>query len=194
MSWTIDLPEQHIPSELKEALHKAEEKNILMLCAARDEGIENPSQNRYPAAGSTQSIIIGAATPTGIHSPRVNQAAVHFLFPGTELQDAGPEFKHPDLRSLDGSSSATALASGLVALLLFIFAQSPGTKSIPKNCRCVKVRNILKSVVNERYVAIWDLFDEYIKPPPDKYTRLLLDTEQKAEDKTLEDLICRLHN
>lgn len=172
MSWTIEKSEENEEKkkaliDLDDALEEAAKKDILMFCAARDEGLENPKQVPYPAASRTKNImIIGAAGPSGTISAWVNPNAIHFLFPGIDLRSARPDWMPPEMPTVDGSSTATALASGLAALLLMILAKDTTGAWDPAATRGrhQKINNILDGVKNDKnYVQVWDLFDEFTK-------------------------------
>ena len=166
MSWTIDLADQmaeadKVMGDMTKALRKANDSNIIMVCAARDEGIETPGENGFPAAGTDKIFKVGASAPSGVGSDRTNKAAVDYLFPGTELREASPEFKFSEMPVVDGSSSATALASGLVALLLFILARNTDKSRAKSARRFDQIKNILDGVVNKKYVQVWSLFQHF---------------------------------
>lgn len=175
MSWTIEKNEERNEEKnekkttalgrLDHALREAAEKNILMFCAARDEGLEQPKAVPYPAASETKRIfVIGAASPSGAASTWVNESAVQFLFPGTELRESRPLLMPPELPSVDGSSSATALASGLAGLLLNILSTDTTKKwdSQRRKGRYEKISNILNNIKSDKnYVQVWDLFDKF---------------------------------
>lgn len=178
----------NVTKQLDEALRKANTKGIVMLCAARDEGVENPGLRSYPAAGANDIFKIGAAAPTGISSEKTNREAVDFLFPGTELRDASPELKFPEMPAVDGSSSATALASGLVALLLSILSLDTKKNRDWSKMRYHRIRDILKNVVagvpgeDKKYVQIWQLFERFTQP------------KTEGDGKKLQDLIDHLYS
>ncbi|ORY72160.1 peptidase S8/S53 domain-containing protein [Pseudomassariella vexata] len=164
MSWTIeDTPKAKDDlASLNKALTDAANRNILMFCAARDEGLENPTNRPFPAASTTNSITIaGAAGPSGAISTWVSFESIHLLFPGLEIRDARQDLMPADMSAVDGSSTATACASGLAGLLLTILA-GDGTKSWSEEGRHEKIKKIMASVAgNTKYVQVWDLFDEY---------------------------------
>lgn len=171
MSWTIEKNEKDEKKtaalrRLDRAVREAADKNILMFCAARDEGLEQPKAVPYPAASDTQKIfVVGAATPSGAASTWVNERAVHFLFPGTELRESRPQLMPPEMLFVDGSSPATALASGLAGLLLNILATDTSKKWDSKKApeRYEKMSYILSNMKGEgSYVQVWDLFDRYM--------------------------------
>jgi hypothetical protein len=172
MSWTIGKSEKTEEKkkalmELDAALEEAAKNNILMFCAARDEGLEQPKEVPFPAASRTKNImVIGAAGPSGTASTWVNADAIHFLFPGTELREVRPHFMPTEMVTVDGSSTATALASGLAAMLLTILSNdtSKTWDPVARHGRHEKINNILSAVrnaVDKKYVQVWDLFEEY---------------------------------
>ena len=114
MSWTITSKYEQI---LRPVIQEADRKNILMFGAASDQGY-NAASKVYPAEYE-QVFCIGAAKSTG----RADSAAelqAKYVFPGGEWSDIKAAQGASD-GSLDhawGSSFATALASGLAALIL----------------------------------------------------------------------------
>lgn len=116
MSWSIELgggPEHDKGiGNLKEAIERAKGSNILMFCAASDQGAS--SKINYPATWGN-CIRIGAATTTGEKLAWVGDD-IDFLFPGENISfvptEGGPTINKP------GSSVATALASGYAGLIL----------------------------------------------------------------------------
>jgi len=174
MSWTIgksykDGQKKEALGELDRAIRVASSKDILMFCAARDEGLEQPTEIPFPAASDVKNIhVIGAAAPSRAASTWVNDTTVHFLFPGTELRESRPKLIPPGMPAVDGSSSATALASGLAGLLLCILSTDTKKEWDPQKSerRHEKINNILGSVRGDKkYVQVWDLFDQFIRKP-----------------------------
>lgn len=176
MSWTIEKPksareraESQALGDLDIALLDAASKNILMFCAARDEGLEQPNEVPFPAASKTGNIfVIGAAAPSGAASTWVNKKAVHFLLPGTELRESRPKLMPPDMPVVDGSSPATALASGLAGLLLTILSADTtrAWDHHKREGRHDKINKILLSVKGDKnYVQVWDLFNKFTDNP-----------------------------
>ncbi|KAK8023411.1 intracellular serine protease [Apiospora marii] len=122
MSWTIEKTETNKTEveKLEKAIARAAEDNILMFCAAADGGAQR--DRTYPAAtASTKNIfMIGAAEPAGTATKWLGETLVDFIFPGHEVvrerqDDPGVTKYTPKT----GSSVATALASGLAALVLY---------------------------------------------------------------------------
>lgn len=119
MSWTFEktVENQHIlEGELKDAVAAASSKNILMFCSTGDQG-RCADDHIYPAC--LPSVFkIGAAKPSG--NDRDSTEDSHFTFPGEDLKVEIPSYISlgEDSRA-SGSSLATALASGLAALILY---------------------------------------------------------------------------
>lgn len=118
MSWTIERsskPPKEI-DDLTTALQNANSKGILMLCAASDQG-SSTSLVCYPAS-SGNCIRVGACTDTDDRCDWVHQHDFDILLPGENVP--------LDLRidtlptEHSGSSVATAIASGLAGLILYL--------------------------------------------------------------------------
>lgn len=120
MSWTIETKhaDRQDMRSLKKAIDLAEEENIVMFCSASDQG-SSSSEDCYPGKWN-KCIKIGAATGTGERCAWVPSDAsrlIDFLLPGENIAFSTANDKPPTFES--GSSVATALASGLGALLLY---------------------------------------------------------------------------
>lgn len=123
MSWATKPPEnQDDKMAFDDAIRKAHNKNILMFCSATDQG--KFEDLTYPHASNPQyTFKVGAAKATGVTPDFVNDTDLKFVFPGHEVVLGTPyedvSDKHFDsFVSHTGSSVATALASGLAALVL----------------------------------------------------------------------------
>jgi len=99
----------------------------LMFCSASDDAASGSGAKKkeYPASCTDKIFRIGAATDQGQTWVEVkNPHEAHFFFPGVKVPELHSRFQYqyqtpeqdPDPRS--GSSIATALASGLAALIL----------------------------------------------------------------------------
>ena len=118
MPWSIEADgDRKEIEDLRIALDKASNKNIILFCAIFDKGNATPD-NLYPGCMPTV-ISIGAATSTGGFSaivqslPAIVQSRnVQFILPGEDVEI--DEKKN----TADGSSIATALAAGMAAMLL----------------------------------------------------------------------------
>jgi len=124
MSWTIEQTETNNDAikDLEQAVKLAESKRILMFCASPDQGAFH--NRSYPAASDTKRIFkIGAAEANGSTFKWINDgSAVDFIFPGPQAVMELPgnlNAEEPRFTPLSGSSVATALASGLAALILY---------------------------------------------------------------------------
>lgn len=123
MSWTIEKTESNKDdiADLEKAIELAAGRNILMFCAAADQGAYK--DRTYPAATGTKKIFkIGAAEASGAALKWLgDQSLVDFIFPGHQVvmeRHGSPKVKQ--YTALTGSSVATALASGLAALILYV--------------------------------------------------------------------------
>ncbi|KAJ6028111.1 hypothetical protein N7540_003687 [Penicillium herquei] len=113
MSWTI--PKNDSENCFKDAIAEAVKENKLLFCALREE--ENALiHDGYHPVGLPQVFKIGSATRAGnqVNSHSGDYNHVDFILPGLDVLDDDEGCK-----SLNGSSVATALASGLAALILY---------------------------------------------------------------------------
>jgi hypothetical protein len=173
MSWIINKDDPKLTDtilgELNQGLTDAANKGVLMFCAANDEGVENANRQAYPAAAIPGKVFkIGAAAATGVNAQTVNRAAVDYLFPGAGLKESSPYLVFPaemSLAGMDGSSSATALASGLAALLLYFLSNDKKRRwNVTKSRRHDKIDALLKHAAStdQKYVQVWELFGSLI--------------------------------
>ncbi|RYP61446.1 hypothetical protein DL770_009787 [Monosporascus sp. CRB-9-2] len=126
MSWSIEkmgtLPESSF-DDLETAVREADGAKILMFCSNNDQG--ETKDNSYPGR-RTGAIKIGAATAMGGKYHYVSADNVDFLFPGRVVEREQDEEvadnagAGPRNRSAEGSSLATAFASGLAGLVLYM--------------------------------------------------------------------------
>lgn len=121
MSWACEMPGNRDDKErFDEVIKKAASKGVLMFCSARDEG--RSSDHGYPHASNPQSsFLIGAAKHSGAKADYVtDDRTINFLLPGDKvvLRSLHPNKGSDELASHRGSSVATALASGLAALVI----------------------------------------------------------------------------
>lgn len=117
MSWTIETPitGNDDMEDLKKAVTKAAEQDILMFGSTSDQG-NSTKDNGFPAE-FLNCIKIGSATDTGEPLAWVNPQKIDFLLPGKEIPLLDNESKLISAES--GSSVATAAAAGLAGLLIF---------------------------------------------------------------------------
>jgi hypothetical protein len=116
MSWTIgaDSDDEGL-KRLNDAVEEAAKRNILMFCAASDEGVRLDTS--FPGQ-SPSCFKIGAATTWGTAHKSVGTSnnRIDYIFPGHHVRTTATA---PDKTNFsNGSSVATALAAGLVALIL----------------------------------------------------------------------------
>lgn len=119
MSWSVKPPAKgELRKKFDEAVQRAVDDNIIMLCASSDQG-KTSNDETYPYDANRANIIrIGAATAMGRNTEGANKHHVDFLFPGHDilLKGSTPDKELGDVHS--GSSVATAIAAGLAALVL----------------------------------------------------------------------------
>lgn len=125
ISWTVKKTKDNGADivELGEAIKKALDDGILVFCAAGDTGVS--SETDYPWAYDQRRIFrIGAATAEGmVWGAAGNLQHLTFILPGHRVVARNPHREGAlpqDFEERTGSSVATALASGLAALILNI--------------------------------------------------------------------------
>lgn len=116
MSWTIYLETKNPENDsLKAAINEASNENILMFGSAADRGLNDG--DAYPGPAMPQKVFcIGAAKESGAPEDWSDRGAI-FVLPGSDSGIGLPDGKGGFKRD-PGSSFATALASGLAALIL----------------------------------------------------------------------------
>ena len=125
MSWSIEKTDTNKGSSFKDLANAVQDANtagILMFCSNNDRG--ETKDNSYPGRGP--AIKIGAGTAMGAKYHYVSTDNIDFLFPGRVVEKEQDEEvaenagAGPRNRSADGSSLATAFASGLAGLILYM--------------------------------------------------------------------------
>ena len=185
MSWTItELPnvenlgpkDRVALGDLEAAISEASKANIVMFCSASDEGpVQTPS---YPSKVTKRIFRIGAADSYGFVTKAVgDDNDVDFILPGKLVEE---ETDYDDRATRDtqywtGSSVATALASGLAALILYcaqIRISRAAPKSAEENCALahfgmLKTHNGMMQAFRSigttatskgKYLTVWDAF------------------------------------
>jgi thermitase len=107
---------------LLEAIKRADDKGIIFVAAAANDGKNNDSTNVFPAnSGFPNSITVAASGPNDEkpYWSNFGTANVHLASPGVKIMSTLPKNKYGEL---DGTSMATPLVAGLVAL---VKAQDP---------------------------------------------------------------------
>ncbi|KAF4961920.1 hypothetical protein FSARC_9961 [Fusarium sarcochroum] len=184
MSWTIKPPEGDKRKEFDDAVYNAlNNKGILMFCAASDQG--KSADLTYPYASNRSSFRIGAAKATGDTAETVGDAhELDFIFPGYQVvMNGSDEVYDSDVQKFEahsGSSVATALASGLAALIIecvrlgisYTGKTKPGdpTTAIRKDdlariCKRDHMKAAMESIgtnnrnTDGKYIEVWRKFD-----------------------------------
>jgi Subtilase family len=191
ISWTISrLSDTGMAPELTAAIQKAVGHGILVFCSISD---QVPTiTGLLPASCSDDLFRIGAATLSGQVWRWNGAKEVNYILPGTDLEvKIGDEPFDDRLEHIceSGSSLATALASGLAALILECLALSDAGKlQCMKGKRAqAKMRtafaNINRGVADlhdKRYLRVWATFGQALK-------------DEKKEDKVkLQSVVDRL--
>ena len=111
MSWTMYETQENKSDldELVTTINDAAGRGIILFCAGEDRGQLEGNKKPYPASSHTDRIKkIGSAGEYGEKSDFVNEANINYFFPGEIANEQD-----------QGSSAATALASGLAAMILW---------------------------------------------------------------------------
>lgn len=187
MSWTIErTPHNEIDIlELESAIAAAAKEQILMFCAANDQGIAR--NHSFPAASTKHIFKIGAAEASGEMWKWVGDPAdVDFIFPGHNVVKERPNDAPVEkCRTLTGSSVATAIAAGLAALVLYCVQlgalntqasnqqQGQGNPTVTmEDFKAMKGHERMKEVFlaigtsrvsGNKYVEVWDVFSPAAK-------------------------------
>lgn len=186
MSWTIDRNDfnREDIDALEDAIGAAANANILMFCAASDQGVA--PDNSFPGACANKKIFkIGAADPSGAASNKVgDKRPVDFFFPGQNvMQGYRKGLTHN--KAFSGSSIATALAAALAALVLHCVQAAALDTEAPAGWRTrgngvikrsdfeqLKQHELMKkafqnmcsnSEVNAKFLEVWRVFEPALK-------------------------------
>lgn len=152
MSWSlVRKPENDTQIRRLEVLiQDAARRNIIMYCAAADQGLyDSNDRDLFPKGADTQHIkAVGSANERGYSSTFVNENQVDYLFPGEQIETLCPG---------KGSSAATALAAGFAGLILSCFRDAASRKQLamPKNMH--KVFEALQSAKPNKWINITTL-------------------------------------
>lgn len=89
-------------------------------------------------------------------------------FLGTELGEARSYLMPTEMMTIDRSSTATALVSGLAAMLMAILSSDAGKAWHPaarhgRHEQINNIRNAARNTADRKYAQVWDLFDEYTR-------------------------------
>ncbi|KAK3940099.1 hypothetical protein QBC46DRAFT_385990 [Diplogelasinospora grovesii] len=116
MSWTIETVNSRDLQNLEAAVRRAQKKNILMFCAASDQG-NSTTMQCYPGHWNL-CLRIGAATGTGERCAWVHPRNFEHLLPGEKITYDLGDPSSPSEHS--GSSVSTAIAAGLAGLIKYL--------------------------------------------------------------------------
>lgn len=120
-SWGANVPES-TARPLIEAIKRADDKGVIFVAAAGNDGKNNDGTPTYPANSGLPNTITVAASGSSDAKPswsNYGTATVHLASPGENIISTLPGNKYGDL---SGTSMATPLVAGLVA---FLKAQDP---------------------------------------------------------------------
>lgn len=125
-SWGASVP-RSTAEPLIEAIGRAEKAGVVFVVAAANDGKNNDKTEVYPTnAGLSNTIAVSASNSSDTKPSWSNygRAKVHVAAPGDAIMSTLPGDKYDNL---SGTSMATPLVSGLVALVL---AQDPTLKPL----------------------------------------------------------------
>lgn len=165
MSWTFERTAKNetvLEKDLTEAVKRAATKEILMFCSTGDKGGCKNGQI-FPAC-LDGVFRIGAANSSGKERAET-EIDSHYLLPGENLQTEMPShIKSGVVSPVSGSSLATALASGLAALLLYCIDCKDNKKlreAARRRSRMLKAFDRIAGGGNgPRYLKVW----EHLRP------------------------------
>lgn len=120
-SWGATVPRNQATA-LIEAVKRADDKGVIFVAAAANDGSNNDKTEVFPANANFPNSITVAASGSGDAKPswsNYGKATVHLASPGENIMSTLPGDKYGNL---SGTSMATPLVSGMVA---FLKAQDP---------------------------------------------------------------------
>lgn len=165
-SWGASVPRSEADL-LLQAIKRADDKGIIFVAAASNDGANNDSTEVYPAnAGFTNTISVAASNPSDgkPYWSNYGRSSVHLASPGEDIVSTIPLNKYT---KMSGTSMATPLVSGLVALLkaqdqtltgtqIKAILQTTGAKvNIETQCQCrVDAFKAVEMIVDKKmYIA-----------------------------------------
>nr|WP_295904613.1 S8 family peptidase [uncultured Bdellovibrio sp.] len=165
-SWGAAVP-RSTAAPLLEAIKRADDKGVIFIAAAANDGKNNDKTEMYPANnGYPNSITVAASGPSDAKPSWSNYgtATVHVASPGENIMSTLPNNKYGNL---SGTSMATPLVSGLVALMkaqdpsltgaqVRAILQTTGAKvSIETACNCrVDAFEAVDAVIAKKMVLV----------------------------------------
>ncbi|RSL99034.1 hypothetical protein CEP52_010008 [Fusarium oligoseptatum] len=176
MSWTISQTTNPATiQDLVTAINRAVQNGILIFCSVSDQGPRDTGQ--YPArCNRDNSFLIGTATISGQAWRWNGTNEVDYILPGTDLDvQIHDELFDSRLRNVyeSGSSLATALASGLAALILDCIAlYDVDDLALMKEKAHARMKMALNSISpaprssnrdDGKYLHVWDTFGKALE-------------------------------
>ena len=165
-SWGATVPKA-TAQPLLEAVKRADDKGIIFVAAAANDGKNNDTTEVYPANNGLPNAITVAASDQSDSKPywsNYGTAMVHLASPGDGIISTLPSNKYGEL---SGTSMATPLVSGLVALLksqdssltgaqIREILQTTGAKvSIQTACNCrVDAYSAVDAVLSKKMIVV----------------------------------------
>lgn len=165
-SWGAAVPRSQA-APLLEAIKRADDKGVIFIAAAANDGKNNDKTEMYPANNGFPNSITVAASGSSDAKPswsNYGTATVHVAAPGENIMSTLPKNKYGNL---SGTSMATPLVSGLAALLksqdpsltgaqIRAIMQTTGTKvSIETACNCrVDAYEAVETVMSKKMVVV----------------------------------------
>jgi thermitase len=165
-SWGAAVP-RSTAAPLLEAIKRADDKGVIFVAAAANDGKNNDSTEMYPANNGYPNSITVAASGASDAKPswsNYGTATVHVSSPGENIMSTLPGNKYGNL---SGTSMATPLVSGLVALMkaqdpsltgaqVRAILQTTGAKvSIETACNCrVDAFEAVDAVIAKKMVVV----------------------------------------
>jgi thermitase len=165
-SWGAAVPRSQA-APLIEAVKRADDKGVIFVAAAANDGKNNDKVDMYPANNGFPNSITVAASGSGDAKPswsNYGTATVHVAAPGENIMSTLPSNKYGNL---SGTSMATPLVSGLVALMksqdpsltgaqIRAILQTTGAKvSIETACNCrVDAYGAVDAVMAKKMVVV----------------------------------------
>ncbi len=150
-----------------EAVKRASDAGVIFVAAAANDGKNNDKVSMYPANANFENTITVAASNQSDGKPswsNYGRARVHVSAPGENIMSTIPGNKY---QNLSGTSMATPLVAGLVALLksersdltgaqIKAILQTTGAKTaIEVACKCrVDAESAMKAIVNKDMVVV----------------------------------------
>lgn len=165
-SWGAAVPKSQA-QPLIEAVKRADDKGVIFIAAAANDGKNNDKTDMYPANNGFPNSITVAASGSSDAKPswsNYGTATVHVAAPGENIMSTLPKNKYGNL---SGTSMATPLVSGLVALMkaqdpsltgaqIRAILQTTGAKvSIETACNCrVDAFEAVDAVMSKKMVVV----------------------------------------